>query len=102
MSKISAYEKIQEFNGSEVFIVDTSDGTRTVTYQQLVDLIKSTGGNVVAQQKSVTPAASEQVIEPDSGYNALSKVTVNAIPVSRDENLNGTTVTNRIGGQKWQ
>ena len=93
MSKISAYEKIQEFNGSEVFIVDTSDGTRTVTYQQLVELIKSTCGNVVAQQKSVTPAANEQVIEPDSGYNALSKVTVNAIPISRDENANGTTVT---------
>lgn len=64
-----------------------------VTYQQLVDLIKSTGGNVVAQQKSVTPAANEQVVEPDSGYNALSKVTVNAIPILRDENANGTTVT---------
>lgn len=92
MSKISAYEKIQEFNGSEVFIVDTSDGTRTVTYQQLVDLIKSTGGSVVAQEKTVTPLAVSQVVEPDDGYNALSKVTVSEIPVARNENDTGTTV----------
>nr|DAV52849.1 MAG TPA: hypothetical protein [Caudoviricetes sp.] len=45
MSKISAYEKIQEFNGSEVFIVDTSDGTRTVTYDHVKNqcLRKDTG-----------------------------------------------------------
>jgi hypothetical protein len=93
MSKISAYEKIQEFNGSEVFIVDTSDGTRTVTYQQLVDLIKSTGGTVIAQSKTVTPSTVSQTVEPDDGYNALSSVTVAPIPVLRSENEKGTTVS---------
>lgn len=93
MSKISAYEKIQEFNGSEVFIVDTSDGTRTVTYQQLVDLIKSIGGTVIAQSKTVTPSTVSQTVEPDDGYNALSSVTVAPIPVLRSENEKGTTVS---------
>nr|DAW32464.1 MAG TPA: hypothetical protein [Caudoviricetes sp.] len=93
MSKISAYEKIQDFNGSEVFIVDTSDGTRTVTYQQLVDLIKSTGGTVIAQSKTVTPSTVSQTVEPDDGYNALSSVTVAPIPVLRSENEKGTTVS---------
>lgn len=93
MAKISSYQKITEFNGSEIFLVDTSDGTRTVTYQQLVDLIKSTGGTVVAQQKSVTPSSVQQVVEPDSGYNALSRVTVNKIPVEESTNGSGTAVT---------
>lgn len=93
MSKISAYENISEFNGSEVFIVDTSDGTRTVTYSQLVELIKVQGaGSVVTQAKNVTPRTTQQVIQPDSGYDALSSVTVGAIPVSRTSNTNGTTV----------
>lgn len=49
---------------------------------------------VNAQSKSVTPAASQQVILPDSGYTHLAQVTVAAIPyVEFDNSAGGQTVT---------
>lgn len=50
--------------------------------------------DVKAQSKTTTPTSSQQVIVPDSGYNYLTQVTINAIPY--DETLNaagGYTVT---------
>lgn len=40
MGKIKDYEPIIELTGNEVFLVETDDGTRTMTYGQLVGLIK--------------------------------------------------------------
>ena len=46
------------------------------------------------QSKTVTPATTQQVVLPDSGYNFLSQVTVAAIPyVESDNAAGGTTVT---------
>lgn len=46
------------------------------------------------QQKSVTPSTEQQVITPDEGYNALSQVTVLAIPYNESDNpAGGKTVT---------
>jgi hypothetical protein len=48
------------------------------------------------QQKTVTPAVTEQTVLPDTeqGYNYLSQVTVAAIPYEETENsAGGTTVT---------
>ena len=39
-----------------------------------------TGEGVTAQAKTATPTTSQQVITPDSGYDYISQVTVNAIP----------------------
>lgn len=55
----------------------------------------SYGGEAVsAQEKTVTPSTSQQIISPDTGYDYLSKVTVAAIPYNEESNAaGGTTVT---------
>ena len=53
-----------------------------------------TGEGVSAQAKTATPSTSSQTILPDTGYDYLSQVTVNAIPYTESPNsAGGTTVT---------
>lgn len=53
-----------------------------------------TGAGVTAQTKTATPTLSAQTILPDSGYDYLSEVDIDAIPVTRVVNAqNGLTVT---------
>ena len=52
------------------------------------------GEAITAQSKSATPTFSSQTIQPDSGYDYLSAVTVAAIPVTyADNSAGGVTVT---------
>jgi hypothetical protein len=53
-----------------------------------------TGEGVTAQAKTATPGYTQQTILPDTGYDYLSQVTVEAISVVRTENAaGGYTVT---------
>lgn len=52
------------------------------------------GDGVNLQTKEVTPTKAAQTVQPDEGYDALSSVTVKAIPYVESENAaGGTTVT---------
>lgn len=52
------------------------------------------GETATVQAKTATPSTSQQVITPDSGYDYLSQVTVNAIPyVESDNSAGGKTAT---------
>lgn len=42
-----------------------------------------------AQSKTATPTFASQTITPDTGYNCLAQVTVNAIPVAYSDNASG-------------
>lgn len=53
-----------------------------------------TGEAISAQSKTATPSASSQTILPDTGYDYLSQVTVEAIPYTETQNsAGGYTVT---------
>ena len=53
-----------------------------------------TGEAISAQAKTATPSMSQQTILPDSGYDYLSQVTVNAIPYTETATPGGgTTLT---------
>ncbi len=61
------------------------------------DLLKSEGyndgGDAKVQEKTVIPTFHVQIVNPDAGYDYLSKVTVEAIPYSVVENeYNGETL----------
>ena len=52
------------------------------------------GETVTAQSKTATPSVNSQTILPDSGYDYLSQVTVEAIPYTETDNAaGGKTVT---------
>ena len=52
------------------------------------------GEAITAQSKSATPSWSQQTIQPDTGYDYLSAVTVAAIPITyADNSAGGQTVT---------
>lgn len=101
---------ISTVNGSYTIPQGYADGSGTVTIDPTeqakiiagnikngVEILGVTGTlspaeDVTSQAKTATPYTTAQTILPDSGYDYLSQVTVEAIAYTETENAYGTTV----------
>lgn len=87
-------------DGSGKVAIDTTEQAKIIAdnIKEGVEILgvtgTYTGEGVTAQAKTATPATTQQVVLPDTGYDYLSQVTVLAIPyVETDNAAGGVTVT---------
>ena len=79
-------KELIDANGNVVsgsFTIDSELTTQDSLISQIVTALEgksAAGADPVLQSKTITPTTSSQIIEPDSGYDGLDVVTVNAIP----------------------
>lgn len=88
-------------DGSGTVVIDPNEMAKLIAnnIRDGVTILGVTGTmtgseGVKAQPKTVTPAATQQVVLPDDGYTHLTQVTVAAIPYTETENAaGGLTIT---------
>ena len=83
-------------DGSGTVGISATDQAKLIAenIRQGIEILGVTGTmsgseDVNAQSKTVTPSTTAQTVTPDTGYNYLSQVTVNAIPYTETDNAAG-------------
>jgi hypothetical protein len=90
-------------DGSGAVVIDSTEQSKIIpdNIKSGVEILGVTGNYVGSggtyQSKTATPTFTQQVITPDAGYDALSQVTVAAIPVTETPNSAGG-ITLTVGG----
>lgn len=79
LSGETAYAKGEKITGT--FTIDSELTTQDNLISQIQTALqnKAAGSEPVLQNKTVTPSTSTQEVRPDTGYDGLSQVTVNAM-----------------------
>lgn len=86
-------------DGSAEVSIDTTEAAKIIpgNIKEGVEVLgivgTYTGEGVTAQAKTAEPYTTQQVILPDTGFDYLSQVTVEAIYYNETANAHGTTVT---------